>query len=330
MKGKNYLKIILSLCLVSILLLPLLGGCGESVKKIGISQLVSHPALDATGQGVIDALADNGYPEGADFVIDYQNSELDSSLMASIAQQFVADKVDVIITIATPNTQAAISAVEGTDIPVVFTAITDPVGSGMVSDWDSHPDENVTGVSDMIVVSDDVDLIMEIIPGVQKLGTLYNAGEDNSVFLVEKLNEACDALGIEVVERTVSTSADVLSAAQSLVGQVDAIWIGTDNTVVTGLEALIGVCEDNDIPLFPADEDSIVRGGIAAYSFDYYDIGYQTGEIVAKILDGKKASAIPVEKGKVISLSVNTAAAERMGVTLPQAVIDRAVTVYEE
>ena len=330
MKGKNYLKIILSICLVFILLLPLMGGCGESVKKIGISQLVSHPALDATGQGVIDALADNGYAEGEDFVIDYQNSELDSSLMASIAQQFVADKVDVIITIATPNSQAAISAAEGTDIPVVFTAITDPVGSGMVTDWDSHPDENVTGVSDMIVVSDDVDLIVEILPGVKKLGTLYNAGESNSVFLVEKLNEACDALGIEVVERTVSASADVLSAAQSLVGQVDAIWVGTDNTVVTGLEALIGVCEDNDIPLFPADEDSIDRGGIAAYSFDYYDIGYQTGEIVAKILDGKDASEIPVEKGKVISLSVNTAAAERMGVTLPQAIIDRAVTVYDE
>ena len=330
MKGKKYLKIILSLCLVSILLLPLMGGCGESVKKIGISQLVSHPALDATGQGVIDGLADNGYVEGDDFMIDYQNSELDSSLMASIAQQFVVVKVDVIITIATPNKPAAINAVEGMDIPVVFTAITDPVGSGMVSDWDSHPDENVTGVSDMIVVSDDVNLILEILPGVQKLGTLYNAGEDNSVFLVKKLNEACDAKGIEVVERTVSTSSDVMTAAQSLVGQVDAIWIGTDNTVVTGLEALIGVCEDNDIPLFPADEDSIVRGGIAAYSFDYYDIGYQTGEIVAKILDGKDASEIPVEKGKVISLSVNTAAAERMGVTLPQAVIDQAVTVYDE
>jgi len=279
---------------------------------------------------VLDGLADNGYVEGDNLQVDYQNSELDSSLMASIAQQFVADKVDVIITIATPNTQAALNAVEGTDIPVVFTAITDPVGSGMVSNWDSHPDENVTGVSDMIVVSDDVDLILEILPGLSKLGTLYNAGEDNSVFLVEKLNEACDAKGIQVIEKTVSTSADVLTAAQSLVGQVDAIWVGTDNTVVTGLEALIGVCEDNDIPLFPADEDSVVRGSIAAYSFDYYDIGYQTGEMVAKILDGEKASEIPVEKGKVISLSVNTAAAERMSVTLPQAVIDRAVTVYEE
>lgn len=330
MKGKNYLKIILALCLVSMLLLPLMGGCGESVKKIGISQVVTHPALDATRQGILDGLADNGYVEGDNLEVDYQNSEGDPSLFASIAQQFVSEKVDAIISIATPNSQAAISAAEGTDIPVIFTAVTDPVGSGLISNWESHPNENATGVSDMIVVSDDVDLIAEIIPGIQKLGTLYNAGESNSVFLVEKLNEACDARGIQVIEKTVSTSADVLTAAQSLVGQVDAIWVGTDNTVVTGLEALVGVCEANHIPLFPADEDSIIRGGIAAYSFDYYDIGYQTGEMVAKILDGKKASEIPVEKGKVISLSVNTAAAARMGVTLPQSVIDQAATVYTD
>jgi putative ABC transport system substrate-binding protein len=331
MKKRKVVQLLLSLCLVSVLLVPLLGGCaGDTVKKIGISQVVTHPALDATRQGILDGLAAEGYVEGDNLEVDYQNSEGDSSLFASIAQQFVADKVDVIISIATPNSQAAISAAEGTDIPVVFTAVTDPVGSGLISNWESHPDENATGVSDMIVVSDDVDLILEILPGVTKLGTLYNAGESNSVFLIEKLNEACDAKGIQVIEKTVSTSADVLTAAQSLVGQVDTIWIGTDNTVVTGLEALIGVCEDNDIPLFPADEDSVVRGGIAAYSFDYYDIGYQTGEMVAKILDGKDASEIPVEKGKVISLSVNTAAAERMGVTLPQAIIDQAVTVYEE
>ncbi len=331
MKNNKFSIIVIGLSLLVLMALPLLGGCGDGgVKKIGISQIVTHPALDATREGIIKGLADKGYVDGDNIEINYQNSEGDMALVASIAQQFVTDKVDLIISIATPNSQAAISAAKGTDIPVVFTAVTDPVGSEMVTSWESHPDENVTGVSDMIVVSDDVDLIMEIIPGIKKLGTLYNAGESNSVFLVEKLNETCDALGIEVVEKTVSTSADVLSAAQSLVGQVDAIWIGTDNTIVTAFEALVGVCEDNEIPLFPADEDSIVRGGIAAYSFDYYDIGYQTGEMVAKILDGKKASEIPVEKGKIISLSVNTAAAERMGITIPQSMIDQAATVYTE
>ncbi len=331
MKRKGLPKILVGVCLVLLLVLaiPLMTSCGPKTGRIGISQLVTHPALDACTEGIIDGLADNGYAEGDYVTIDYQNSELDMSLVASIAQKFVSDKVEVIVTIATPNSQAAISAAKGTEIPVVFSAISDPVGSGMVSSWDNHPDENVTGISDMISVEDDVNLILEIVPGVKTLGTLYNAGESNSVFLTEKLNEACDKLGIEVVEKTVSTSADVLSASQSLVGQVDAIWVGTDNTVVTGLEALIKVCEDNNIPLFPSDDPSIERGGIACWGFAYYDIGYQTGEMVAKILDGADASKIPVEKGETISLSINTAAAERMGVTIPQSVIDKAETVYE-
>ena len=320
----------IGLCLLTGLAVPMILGCNSGAKTVGISQVVTHPALDATRAGIIDGLAENGYIDGDNLIVDYQNSEGDPSLFASIAQQFVTNDVDIIVSIATPNSQAAIAAAEGTDIPVVFTAVTDPVGSGMVSSWKSHEDQNVTGVSDMIVVSDDVELITEIVPGIENLGTMFNAGESNSVFLVEKLHEACDAFGIEVLEAPVSTSADVATVAQSLVGRVQAIWVGTDNTVVTGLEALIGVCEDNQIPLFAADEDSIKRGSIAAYSFDYYDIGYQTGEMVAEILDGKDASKIAVEKGKVISLSVNTAAAERMGITIPQDIIDNAVTVYTE
>lgn len=332
MRIKVSLKTILCLSMIAILALamvPVTGCTTTQMYKIGISQVVTHPALDATRQGIIDGLADKGYVEGEDVEFDYQNSEGDSTLYASIAQKFVSDQVDLIVAIATPNAQAAISAARGTDIPVVFSAITDPVGSGMVVSWESHPDENVTGVSDMIVVEDDVNLILEILPGTTKIGTLYNAGESNSVFLVQKLNEACDALGIQVVEKTVSTSADILAAAQSLVGQVDAIWVGTDNTVVSGLEALIGVCEENDIPLFPADGPSIERGGIACYGFDYYDIGIQTGWMIARILDGDgTANNVPVEKGQIINLSLNIGAAERMGVTVPQSVIDAAVTTY--
>ncbi|MFC1872752.1 ABC transporter substrate-binding protein [Chloroflexota bacterium] len=332
MKSTKVSKVLLMAigCLIALLALPTIVGCSGGTKTIGISQVVTHPALDSTRQGVIDALADNGYTSGDNLIINYQNSEGDSSLFGAIAQQFVTNDVSLIVTIATPNSQAAVAAAEGTDIPVVFTAVTDPVGAGLVSDWASHGNENVTGVSDMIVVSDDVELITEIMPGVKKLGTVYNAGESNSVFLVEKLKEACDALGIEVAEATVSTTADVATASQSLVGQVDAIWIGTDNTVVAGLEALVGICENNSIPLFSADDDSIERGCIAAYSFDYYDIGYQTGEMVARILEGEDASKIAVEKGKKISLSLNTAAAERMGISIPQDIIDRAEKTYSQ
>jgi putative tryptophan/tyrosine transport system substrate-binding protein len=332
MRGKILTTLLTGLCLVLVLALtlPVLGGCSGDggMVKIGISQIVTHPALDSTRQGVIDGMAAEGYIEGENVVFDYQTSENDMTLVASIAQKFVSDKVDAIVSIATPDSQASVKAAQGTGIPVVFSAVTDPVGAGLVVDWKSHADENVTGVSDMIVVSDDVDVILKIVPGVKKLGTIYNSGEDNSVFLTAKLREACDERGIEVVEATVSTSAEVLTAAQSLVGKVDAVWIGTDNMVVSGLEALIKVCEDNDIPFFPADEPSIERGGIAAYGFNYYDLGVQTGKMLARVLKAGEANQIAVEKGAIISLSINTAAAERMGVTIPADILSGAATTY--
>lgn len=335
MQKRRLLNLNVALCflLMAAAFLPALVGCGGETKtyKIGISQIVTHPALDATRKGLIDGMAEAGYIEGENVEYDYQNSEGDMALVASIAQKFVSDKVDAIVSIATPNSQAAVKAAKGTGIPVIFTAVTDPVGAGLVTDWASHADENVTGVSDMIVVDDDVAVIQKIVPGVKRLGTLYNAGESNSVFLTKELKEACAARGIEVVEATVSTSADVLTAAQSLVGKADAIWIGTDNTVVSGLEALIKVSEDNAIPLFPSDDPSIERGGIAAYGFEYYDIGVQTGKMLARILTaGGDASNIPVEKGEVINLSVNTAAATRMGVTIPGDILLIAVKKYDK
>jgi len=323
--GLICLTVVLSMVVVTA------GACStdsDKVYKVGISQIVTHPALDAVRQGIIDGLNEEGYVEGENIEFDYQNSEGDMALVASIAQKFVSEEIDLIVSIATPNSQAAISAAEGTDIPVVFSAVTAPVGAGLISDWDSHADENATGVSDMIVVQDDLELILEIVPGAKKIGTLYNAGESNSVFLVEKLKEAAEKEGIEVIEKTVATSADVLTAANSLVGEVDAIWIGTDNTVVTGLEALIGVCEDNDIPLFPADDPSIERGGIAAYGFDYYDIGVQTGKMIARVLEKGSANNIKVEKGEIISLSINTDAAEAMGVTIPNNLVEKAEVNY--
>ena len=316
----------ISLLLVLALAVPLVGGCAEEAEfKIGLTQFATHPAADAGRQGFKDALADAGFD---DVDYDYQNPEGEATVEQTIAQKFVDDKVDLIFSFGTSISQQCINAAEGTDIPVVFCAITDPVAAGIVSNW-THPDENVTGTSDMIEMDSTVDLILQIVPDLERLGTIYNAGEVNSVVLVEQLNEVCDALGITVVEATVATSADIQLAAQSVVDrQVDAIWVGTDNTVVSGLEALIGVCEDNIIPLFPSDDPSIERGGIACLGFDYYDVGYQTGEMAVKILEGTPASDIPVELGRVFSYSVNTDAAEAYGVTIPQEVLDKALTIY--
>jgi len=309
---------------------PFATGCGPATEyKIGLTQFATHPAADAGREGFIDALTDAGFIEDVDVEYDYQNPEGDPTTEQTIAQKFVNDKVDLIFSFGTRISQQCINVAEGTDIPVVFCAITDPVAAELVSSWD-HPGENVTGTSDMIEMDSTVDLILEIVPGTTTLGTIYNAGEVNSVVLVDALKEVCSELDIEVVEVTVVTSADVLAAAQSLVGRVDAIWVGTDNTVVSGLEAVIGVCEDNQIPFFPSDDPSIEKGGIACLGFNYYDVGYQTGEMAVRILEGTSASDIPVELGETFSYTVNTAAAETYGVTIPQALLDKALTIYEE
>ena len=324
---------LLVLCCVLLavaLVVPFASGCGTGMEfTIGLTQLFIHPAMDAAKDGFIDAMADAGYVEDDNVEYDFQNPEGDATAEQAIAQGFVDDKVDLIYSFGTTISQKCVNAAEGTDIPVVFCAITDPVAAELVASWD-HPGENVTGTSDMIEVDSTVDLILDIVPGVTTIGTIYNAGEVNSLVLVEALNEACDALGIEVVEATVSTSADVSTAAQSLVGRVDVIWVGTDNTVVSALEAVLGVCEENLIPFFPSDDPSSEKGGIASLGFDYYDVGYQTGEMAARILDGESAEDIPVELGETFSYSVNTAAAELYGVTIPQAILDKATTIYDE
>ena len=332
MRKKISPKMLVGVCLVLVLTLalPLLSACGEKMQyNIGLTQFATHPAADAGRQGFIDALADAGYVEGENVAYDYQNPEGDATLEQTIAKKFVSDKVDLIFSFGTRISQQCVHAAEGTDIPVLFCSVTDPVAAQLVSAW-IHPGENVTGTSDMIEVASNVDLIQAIVPGVTKLGTIYNASEVNSVVLNDKLKGVCTPKGITVVERTVSTSADVHTAAQSLVGQVGAIWVGTDNTVVSGLEALIKVCEDNRIPLFPSDDPSIEKGGIACLGFDYYDVGYQTGEMAVKILKGASAADIPVELGKKFSYTVNTKAAETYGVTIPKAILDRALTIYDK
>ncbi|UCB42147.1 MAG: ABC transporter substrate-binding protein [Dehalococcoidales bacterium] len=324
------LPAILCILLLIAVAVPFTGGCTTAMEyNIGLTQLVTHPAMEAARNGFIDALEDAGYVEGENVEYDFQNPEGDPTAEQTIAQKFVDDEVDLIYSFGTSISQQCINAAEGTGIPVLFCAVTDPVAAQLVASWD-HPGENVTGTSDMIEMDSTVDLILDIVPGVETIGTIYNSGEVNSQVLVADLNEVCDALDIEVVEATVSTSADVLTAAQSLVGQVDVIWVGTDNTVVSALESVLGVCEENLIPFFAADDPSIEKGGIACLGFDYYDVGYQTGEMAVRILEGESAEDIPVELGETFSYTVNTAAAELYGLTIPQDILDKAMTIYDE
>lgn len=290
---------------------------------VAVTAIVEHPALDAARDGVKDALAAAGYKDGENLKFIYQSAQNNPATAAQIARQFVGESPNVIVPIATPSAQAVVAATR--DIPIVFTAASDPVGSQLVKTMEK-PGGNVTGISDMSPVADHVALIKEIFPDVKKIGFLYNSGEANSISSLAALKEAAEKENIEVVESAATKSAEVKGAAQALVGRADVMYVPTDNTIVSALESAITVAEEAKLPLFTADTDSVARGAMAALGFNYYDVGKQTGEVVVRVLKGEKPGDIDVEVAKGTDLVVNLGAAKKMGVEIPQSVIDRATS----
>ncbi len=293
---------------------------------VAATAIVEHPALDACRDGVRDELAASGYVEGQNLTFVYETAQGSPATAAQIARKFVGDAPNVIVPISTPSAQAVVAATS--DIPVVFTAVTDPLGAKLIGNAD-RPGGNVTGMSDLSPIGKHLELIREITPAAVRIGVPYNPGEANSVTLLELLKSHAGEEGMEIVEAPSPRSADVLQATQSLVGKVDAIYVPTDNTVVSAFEAVVGVGVDNGIPVYAGDTDSVPRGAIAALGFNYYDIGRQTGRIVVRVLKGESPGDIAVEGVEITELFVNPGMAERMGVTIPAAVIARAKEVVQ-
>ncbi len=293
---------------------------------VAVTAIVEHPALDAARDGVKEALATAGYKEGENLKFVYQSAQGNPATAAQIARQFAGDGPDVIVPISTPSAQAAVSATR--DIPIVFTAVSDPLGAQLVKDMDK-PGGNVTGLSDMSPVAEHVALIKEILPNTKTIGYLYNSGEANSVSLLAVLKAEAEKAGLTVVESAATKSAEVQGAARALIGKADAIYVPTDNTIISALEGAVGVAEEAKLPLFTADTDSVSRGSLAALGFNYHDVGKQTGEIVVRILKGESPGDIAVKVAAGSDLVINKAAAAKMGVTLPESVVKRATRVVE-
>jgi len=281
---------------------------GEKVFKIGISQFASHPSLDAATDGFKKALEEKGIK----VEYDEQNAQADLNNVKTIADNFVGDKVDLIFANATPSATSALNATK--EIPIIFTSVTDPVGAGLVKSFD-QPGENITGTTDNHPegTAKTINFITEEVKA-KEIGVIYNSGEQNSVVQVDEVKKLAEDKGAKLVEVSVSTSAEVKQAAESLVGRVDAIYIPTDNTVVSALESVISVANSKKIPLFVGELDSMKKGAVAASGFDYFDLGHQSGLMAAEILSGnKKASEIPVELPKSLTLIINKKAAEAQG-----------------
>jgi putative ABC transport system substrate-binding protein len=293
---------------------------------VAVTAIVEHPALDAVRDGVKAELAAGGYEDGKNLRFSYESAQGNPATAAQIARKLVGDRPDVIVPISTPSAQAVVGATK--DIPVVFTAVTDPVGAKLVKDA-QKPGGNVTGMSDLSPIGKHLDLVKEITPDAKTLGVIYNPGEANSLTLLELLKQEAPARGLTIEEAAAPKSADVLPAAQSLVGKADAIYVPTDNTVVTALEAIVKVGQQNKLPVYAGDTDSVPRGAIAALGFNYFDVGRQTGRMVLRVLKGEKPGDLPVEGVEITELFVNPASAESMGVTIPEAVVARAKTIVK-
>lgn len=341
MRGKSLISMLLMLMLV------FLAACGggdkpaatgekkvEGEKKpinVGVTQIIEHPSLDAAREGFIQALKENGY-ENAN--IDYQSAQGDPSNVASIAQKFAADKKDVILAVSTPSAQAMVKATSGTDIPVFFAAITDPISAKLVED-PQKPGKNVTGSSDTHpeAISKLLGLAKEIKPDVKNVGVIYNSGEANSVVNVQKAEEAMKTLGLTAVKVNASNTSEVKQAVESLVGKIDVMYVPKDNTAVAALKTIVQVCEKNKIPMFVGETDSVRAGGFAGFGIDYKDHGYQTGLMAVKVLKGEaKPGDMPVEYPKELKLVVNKEAAANEGIDLAkiQSILDKYTPTYVE
>ncbi|WP_172369477.1 ABC transporter substrate-binding protein [Sporosarcina jiandibaonis] len=286
-------------------------GSDSKKYKVGVTQIVEHPSLNAAFDGFKKALED----AGLDVEYDEQNAQNDMGNNTTIATNLVNSDVDLIFANSTPSAQAVAGATK--DIPIVFTSVTDAVSAELIESMES-PGGNVTGTIDLH--PDAIPNTMKFLKdelGAKNIGMVFNAGEQNSRAQVESVKEILEEMDMKVVEASVSTSAEVKQATESLVGQVDAFYIITDNTVVSALESVISVAEDNEIPMMVAEFDSVKRGGLGAYGFEYYDIGYEAGEMAVKILkDETKPADIPAQYPQNLKFVVNKDAADKMGVTI--------------
>lgn len=285
--------------------------------QIGISKLISHPALDAIEKGIKDYLNENGVV--AAYETQTANGEI--STASSIAQLFKTKGKDLVVGIATPTAQALANVF--TDIPVVFATVTDPEAAGLMGI------ENVAGTSDMVPVKEQLNLI-ERITGAKSIGMVYTSAESNGITLMETMRKACEEKGIELVTASVSNSAEVMMAAQSIIDRVDAMYVSTDNTVISAIASLSEVCSSNNVPLFSSDTTSSFGTEVLmAGGFDYYQSGRLTGEIIKRVLDGEKPEDIGTVYLDKLEIYINLDVAEKLGISIPDDILTDAVYIIE-
>lgn len=304
---------------ISVAGLLLLGGCSSKkagsetkVKHVGVLQIVQHPSLDKAYKGFKKGLKEEGYVEGKNLKIDYQNAQNSQDNLKSMSEKLVNEKSDLILGIATPAAQSIANATK--DIPTVVTAVTDLKAAKLV-DSNAKPGRNITGTTDMVSIDKQIKLLLSIVPKAKTIGVMYNAGESNSKIQADLAIAALKKAGVKVLVKTANTTNDVQQVTETLAGKVQGIYVPTDNTFASASSIIGKVVKEKKVPLVAGSTDQIKNGGLASIGIDYEALGEQTGKMAAKILDGKaKPADMPVEKANQLNLVVNKEMAKALGI----------------
>ncbi len=292
---------------------------GGKMINIGVAQLLTHPAMDASLKGFKDGLASQGFEEGKNVTYDIQNAQGEQSNCITIANTFANKKPDLILAIATPAAQAVAKVI--TDTPVMITAVTDPADAKLVAS-NEKPGGNVSGTSDKTPVKEQIEMLKEIVPDVQTVGIMYTSSETNSQLQAKWAKAACEELGLKYQEFTISNTNEIQQVAQSMVGKVQAVYIPTDNILASGMKNVAAVTNSAKLPLIVAEVGPVQNGGLCTVGINYEKLGYQTGLMAAKVLKGEaKPADMAIEYQTEYTISYNSAVAKQLGITLPERIL---------
>jgi putative ABC transport system substrate-binding protein len=297
----------------------------KPAKTLAITQIVEHPSLDDMRRGIIDELADNGYIEGKNLKINFQSAQGNTATAGQIAKQFAGDNPDAIVAISTPSAQSVVAAT--TTIPIVYTAVSDPLGAKLITADGKPFQDNLTGLSSQLPLEPQLDLLQRIKPSIKTIGYVYSPGEANSVSLRDNLKEALPARGLSLLDIPANRPTDIGMATRSLQGRADIIYTSFDNNVASAFEAMTQAANEIQMPIVASDEFSVQRGATAALGVNDYDFGRVTGKMVYRILSGETVNTIKPEVMNDLTLYVSPKHAKAQGVSLPADMLKNAVNV---
>ena len=318
---KTLIKIIMTFSIASC--------CIALEQKVAIMQVTDHPALNKTTQGIIDALADAGFKNKENFNIRVESAQANSLMAAQIAQKFVAQNPTVVVGVGTLAAQSFIKYANDNRAKLVFSSVTDPIAANLeMANKQNIP--NVTGVSNFVALEPQIQLIKQIQPNLKSLGIIYNSGEINSVKIIAQLEKICTAQNINLRKQAIAKTADAMQASVKLAGQVDAVFISNDNTALSSLQTIIKSAAQKNIPVYVSDTDAVAMGALAALGPNQYDIGKQTGKMIAQVLQGTSPSSIAIEYPVKTELVINTVMAKKLKINLPANLLKNAVLINHE